>query len=272
MVKAKDMAFMVGARQARRQFIFTATGAALFALAACQTGPSGPGPGPYAPGPVHPVESDRHLVAVIVPLTGSDGAIGQSIANAANLALYDTGDKSIRLNAYDSAAPGGAGAATAQALRDGAGLILGPLLADDVRAAAPVARRAGVPLIAFSNDEGVAGGGAFIMGFAPDQSIDRVVQFARGKGAARFGALVPSGLYGKRASLAVVSAVRRAGGRLSGVETFDRSSASAKLAAGRLKAKGAMDAVLIADNGRIAALAAPMLPGSVKLMGTELWA
>ncbi|MEO5809570.1 MAG: penicillin-binding protein activator, partial [Sphingomicrobium sp.] len=45
-----------------------------------------------------------------------------------------------------------------------------------------------------------------------------------------------------------------------------------KLAAGRLKAKGAMDAVLIADNGRIAALAAPMLPGSVKLMGTDLWA
>lgn len=266
------MAFIVGARQARRHFLVVTISAALLALAACQTGPRGPAPGPVGTGPVQPLEGDRHLVAVIVPLTGSDAAIGQSIANAANLALYDTGDKSIRLTAYDSAAPGGAAAATAQALRDGAGLILGPLLADDVRAAAPVARRAGVPVIAFSNDEGVAGGGAFIMGFTPDQSIDRVVQFARGKGAARFGALVPSGLYGKRASQAVVGAVRRAGGRLSGIETFDRTSVSARLAAGRLKAKGPMDAVLIADSGRIAALAAPMLPGAANLMGTELWA
>jgi ABC-type branched-subunit amino acid transport system substrate-binding protein len=211
-------------------------------------------------------------VAVIVPLSGGDAPIGQSIANAANLALSDTGEKSIRLTSYDSAGPGGAAGATREALRDGATLILGPLLASDVRAASPVARQAGIPVVAFSNDESVAGRGTFIMGFTPDQSIDRVVRLARGKGSTRFAALVPSGLYGTRASQSVLSSVRRAGGRMTTIETFQRSAASARSAALRVKMKGPVDAILIADSGRIAALAAPSLPQAAKFMGTELWA
>jgi hypothetical protein len=54
-----------------------------------------------------------------------------------------------------------------QALADGNRLFLGPLLAEDVRAVAPVARRAGVPVIAFSNDVSVAGDGVYLMGFIP---------------------------------------------------------------------------------------------------------
>ena len=218
-----------------------------------------------------PVPMQRNLVAVIVPLSGPDAGIGQSLANAANLALFDSGDKSLRVTSYDSA-EGGAANATARALADGAGLILGPLLAEDVRAAAPVARRAGVPVIAFSNDEAVAGNGVFIMGFTPNQSIDRVVAYARSKGASRFAAMVPTGLYGQRASQALVDSVRRAGGRVAAVETFNRSNAAAKAAAARLKAKGGFDAVLIADSGRIAAVSAPALPRAAKLLGTELWA
>jgi ABC-type branched-subunit amino acid transport system substrate-binding protein len=212
------------------------------------------------------------MVAVIVPLSGADAPIGQSIANAANLALSDTGEQTIRLNSYDSAGAGGAAGATQRALRDGATLILGPLLAEDVRDASPVARKAGVPLIAFSNDEGVAGRGTFIMGFTPDQSIRRVVAEVRAKGRRRFAAMVPTGLYGTRASQSVVEAVRRAGGTMVAIETFDRSAASARAAAGRIKARGGIDAVLIADSGRIAAIAAPALPQAAKFMGTELWA
>ncbi len=107
------------------------------------------------------------------------------------LALLDTGEKTIRITVYDSAGPGGAAAAAQRAIAEGNRLILGPLLADDVRAAAPVARQAGVPVIAFSNDEGVAGDGVYIMGFTPDQSIGRVVAYARSKGTNSFGALVP---------------------------------------------------------------------------------
>ena len=151
--------------------------------------------------------------------TGGNAALGQSILNAANLALLDTGGQRIRITAYDTAA--GAAAAANDALAEGNGLILGPLLAEDVRAVAPIARHAGVPVIAFSNDVSVAGDGVYLMGFTPVQSIQRVVSYAHAQGANRFGALVPTNVYGERAARAMTEAVEGAGGRLVGVQTFD---------------------------------------------------
>ncbi|HVF37093.1 MAG TPA: penicillin-binding protein activator, partial [Sphingomicrobium sp.] len=113
----------------------------------------------------------------------------------------------------------------------------------------------------------------YIMGFTPDQSIGRVVAFARGRGATSFGALVPTGLYGQRAAQALLASVRKSGGRVTAVETYDRSQAAAAAAAARrLSARGAMDAVLIGDAGRIAQLAAPVLRVGPRKLGTELWA
>jgi outer membrane PBP1 activator LpoA protein len=82
-----------------------------------------------------------HRVAVLVPTTGANAGVGQSIANAANLALLDTGGGRIRLTVYDTTR--GAAAAAAQAIADGNRLFLGPLLAEDVRVATPASRRAG---------------------------------------------------------------------------------------------------------------------------------
>jgi ABC-type branched-subunit amino acid transport system substrate-binding protein len=257
--------------QARRAFLLASLGTTLV-LAGCQTGRRGPLPGPVEPGPAQPIQGPRNLVAVIVPTSGSDGAIGQSIANAAQLALADSGEKSLRLTVYDSAAAGGAAAAATRAIADGNRLILGPLLASEVRAAAPVARRADVPIVAFSNDERVAGNGVYIMGFTPDQSIERVVAQARASGRSSFAALVPTGLYGERATQAMLAAVRKSGGRITVVEQYNRSPASVKAAATRLRGKGNFDAVLIGDAGRMAAIAAPALPARAKFMGTELWA
>jgi hypothetical protein len=56
------------------------------------------------------------------------------------------------------------------------------------------------------------------------------------------------------------------------MESFNRSPAAVTAAARRLKAKGGFDAVLIGDSGRIAAVAAPALPSTARIMGTELWA
>ena len=208
---------------------------------------------------------------MIVPLSGSDAGIGQSLANAASLALMDTGEKSLRLSIYDSAGAGGAAAAAQRALGEGAGIILGPLLSEDVAAASPIARRAGVPMIAFTNDAGVAAPGVYVLGFTPNQSIDRVVSYARGQGAVRFSAIVPQGLYGQRARGALESAVAGAGGRLGAIETYPRNPVGAKAAATRLKGKGGFDAVLIGDNGRAASVAGPVFARSTKLLGTELW-
>jgi len=218
-----------------------------------------------------PADETRNRVAVLVPLSGPNAALGQSILNAANLALFDTGGQRIRITAYDTGS--GALAAANEALADGNGLILGPLLADDVRAVAPVASRADVPVIAFSNDVTVAGNGVFVMGFNPGQTIDRVVAFARSRGVQRFGGLVPTSVYGERSRQALTQAVESAGGQLVGVQTYDRTVANLRAAATRLGARA--EAVLIADAAGTAVQAVPILRQASpqpRIMGTELWA
>ncbi len=227
------------------------------------------------PGPLLPAGETRNRVAVLVPTSGAKAGVGQSIANAANRALLDAGGERNRITVYDTAR-GGAAAAANRALAEGNGLFLGPLLADDVRAVAPVARRAGVPVISFSNDTSVAGNGVYLMGFTPGQSIARVVGHARSVGLERFGALAPTGIYGRRATDAMVDAVENGGGQLVSMQTYDGGPASVRTAVARLYGQGGYDAVLIADGGRGAATAAPLLKSGanarVRLLGTELWA
>lgn len=233
-----------------------------------------PAPATEAPAPARTAEAYRNPVALLVPLSGPNGSVGQSIANAASLALADAGAQGIRLTLYDTAKTGAA-AAAARALAEGSRLILGPLLADDVRAVAPIARRADVPVVAFSNDVSVAGGGVYLLGFAPSQSVARVVAYARGQGLARFAVLTPQGVYGHRVAEALLDAVARGGGRLVSAQEFDREPASARAAAERASAQGPYDAILIGDPARTAILAAPAIRRAMpkaRILGTELWA
>ncbi len=248
-------------------------------LAACTVVPKGPPKTVDAPpeqptGPTGSLPTDvaRHRIALLVPLTGTNAGVGEAIANAATMAVLDTGGKTIRVTTYDTAT--GPAAAAQRAIAEGNRLILGPLLAEDVRAVAPIGRAAKVPLISFSNDISVAGQGTYLMGFVPTQSVDRIIAFARSKGVVRFAGLVPNGLYGQRASSALTKAVQANGGQLAGIQSFDRSTVSLQAAVNKLAASTAYDALLIADSGRVALQIVPMIRrsgGKARILGTELW-
>ncbi|WP_203308468.1 MULTISPECIES: penicillin-binding protein activator [Sphingomonas] len=261
--------------------------AAAAALAACSTVvPRGPVESPEqrpvrsqanrpAPAvePGLPRDTQRNRVALLVPLSGSNAGVGRSIANATMLAVLDTGTDKVRITNYDTAT--GAAAAAQRAIQEGAQLILGPLLADDVRAVAPVAHAAGVPVLSFSNDTSLGGNGTYLMGYVPSQSIARVVAYARGRGVTSFAGLVPNGLYGERASTAFLRSVEGAGGQVVSLQTYSRTSGGVQAAVTRLSAKAPYGAVLIADAGPTAAAAAPLVRrgagADTRILGTELW-
>jgi branched-chain amino acid transport system substrate-binding protein len=254
-------------------------------VAACSTVvPKGPPPPvtrpvenrPTANRPIEggiPTDNDRDRVALLVPLTGQNAGVGKSIANATQMALLDSGSAKVRITTYDTNT--GAVAAANRALADGNRLILGPLLAEDVRAIEPVASRAHVPVITFSNDESVAGDGVYLLGYVPAQAIDRVVDYAGSRGVTSFAGLVPNGLYGQRASTAFLRSVEDAGGQVVSLQTYDRSAASVNAAVGRVAKNGPVGAVMIADSGATAAMVAPIVKrgagASTRLLGTELW-
>lgn len=277
-------------------------------LAACSTPQKAlpvvapPPPPVIVPKPVPLPEAQLNKVALLVPLTGPNAALGESIANAAALAMSDLGKPQVQLLSFDTGP--GAGEAAARAMAAGAGLILGPLLASDVpEVTAAVAGRP-VPILSFSNDAGVAGGDVFAMGFQPGQAIARVISYARSRGVDRFAALVPQGVYGQRAQLAFVKAVNDAGARSTAVVSYARDPAKLAAAAAqvtnydaRVRASGKpqirpdgtvarmvgalapvpFQALMIADSGAVAARFLPSLarygaaPGQVVILGTELW-
>ena len=259
-----------------RRTLFAA--AAMAALAGCAVVPKAPAPAP-APAPTPseseiPTDTERHRVALLVPTTGPNAGVGQSLANAANMALLDTGAKNLRITTYDTGT--NPGEAARRAIAVGNKRILGPLLSDDIASVAAVAKPAKVPLISFSNDEKAATRDVFIIGNLPGQSIARTVTYARGKGISTFAALVPKGDYGERVSSSLLASVRDGGGSVVAMETYDRSAASISAAAGRIKAKTGYGALLIADSGSLSAKAAVSYRAAgggagVRLLGTELW-
>ena len=206
-------------------------------------------------------------------MSGPNAAVGQSIANATTMALLDTNAQNLRITTYDTA--GGPGAAATRAVADGNKLILGPVEANDVAPVAAVARAARIPLIAYVADSGVAARDVFILGTVPANSVTRTVSYAWNRGLRRFALLAPGGDYGQRTGAAFAGAVRASGGTLVASESYERSNTSIVSAARRLRAKGGIDAVLIADGSRFAALGAAQLKSagaaSPRLLGTELW-
>ena len=223
-----------------------------------------------------PTDAVRHRVALLVPLSSRDertSQAGQSLANAVTMALLDTQADNLRITTYDTG--NGAGEAARQAIVDGNKLILGPLIGRNVPAVQAQARQANVPVISFSNDISVASADVFLMGYMPEQSVKRGVEYARSQGSNQFAILAPDNTYGNRAYAAFREALTASGGNFVARETYSPGNTSIISAAQRLRTGGGYDTVVIADRGRRAAAPARELKREgaqgTRIVGTERW-
>lgn len=181
------------------------------------------------------IATNQIAVGLLLPLTGQSAVIGRSLLDAAQLALFEVADENFVLVPRDTAGtPGGAVTAATAAIEAGAKMLLGPIFSASALAVAPLAREAGVNMVAFTNNQSAAGDGAYVMGFLPSQRIERVVSFAASRNATRFAALLPEGPYGDRARDAFLEAVERAGASMVRIERYDDDPQSAADAVKRL--------------------------------------
>lgn len=162
-------------------------------------------------------------IALIVQQSGfgPSAVIAKGLKQAAELALFERNNPNIQLIVKDDkGTPEGARAATAEALNEGAEIVLGPLLAKSVTGAASVARARNVPVIAFSNDAKVAGNGVYLMSFLAEQETQRIVAFAASQGKRRFAAFIPDTPYGLVVEPAFRAAVATSGGTIVAIERY----------------------------------------------------
>src|SRR5690242_18765477 len=117
-------------------------------------------------------------VALLLPLSSASPdatAVAQALEHAAELAVFDAKNTSILLMPRDDGGtPDSAIIAANKAISDGAEIIVGPLLAPQVTAIAPIARAKHVPVIAFSPDRSDGGNGGYLLSFQPETQVARI--------------------------------------------------------------------------------------------------
>ena len=108
------------------------------------------------------------------------------------MAVEDFGQDRIQVVVKDTKGQASeAQARTAEALSEGSSLILGPLFAANVSAAAGITLPANVPMLAFSTDTSVARRGVYLFSYTPQSDTRRMLDYATVLGSRSISAFLP---------------------------------------------------------------------------------
>jgi len=143
-------------------------------------------------------------------MTGPRAGLGQVLLQAAQLASQSGGG--LTLDVLDTSGTAvGAAAAAQTAVTHGDSVILGPLTSAETASVAPIARAAGIPVLAFTNDASQSQPGVWPLGISPDQQIRRLVAEAQAQGKTQFAALLPNSDFGHALASALTKETQAAG-------------------------------------------------------------
>lgn len=235
-------------------------------------------------------------VGLLLPMTGTSSALGQSMLDAAVLAVYDKYASMAQrdINARIELLPEdtgdsieGAEKSAQDAIEAGATILLGPVFGKQVSAVASIARHKNVPVITFSNNATVAGDGVYLFGFIPEQQVIRVIQYAITRKFTNVAALVPSNPYGATIVKQLSAEMRKNGGRAHPIEYYQENMSSLDINVGRLSrflqeqqsagTTAGNQALFIAEGGAKLKTLTDTLTmnginsSKVQLLGTGLW-
>ncbi|NJM81739.1 MAG: penicillin-binding protein activator [Tabrizicola sp.] len=166
-------------------------------------------------------------VALLVP-SGSgqstDDLFGQNLENAARLAIADLSGVKVDLRVYKTGGnPAQASALAAQAVNEGAQIILGPFYSEEANAAGVAVAGKGVNVLAFSNNADIAGGNVFVLGQTFDNTARRLAGYAVRNGKNRIMVVHDQNVAGNAGRSAIERGVSSAGGSVVGIGSYEFS-------------------------------------------------
>lgn len=239
--------------------------------------------------PPHMVGRAVRRAAVLLPFSHPNARVradAESLLAGIEFAMFSRGEESFLILPKDTAGlQSTAQAMTAEALEEGADVIIGPLFSANVQVARKAAIKASVPVIGFSARPEAAGGGAYSIALSPEAEVTRVVEAAVRRGARSFAFLGPRDGYGRRTEAALRKAVALNGGEVITSALYAASNDApvdeAKQVASAINALGERPegeiAVLIPEQGVKLRGVAPLLPyyevdvRRVQILGTGRW-
>ncbi len=224
-------------------------------------------------------------VALLVPSgsgQASDEYLARSLENAARLAMADLGGVRVDLRVYPTAGQASqAASAAAQAVSDGARIILGPVFAQEANAAGNAVASSGVSILSFSNNPAIAGGNVFVLGTTFPNIANRLSRYAVRQGKGNIMILhdrTPAGDVGRAAIEAGIAA---ASGSVAGVmgNEFSQNGIveAAPAMAAAARSNGANALFLTADTAGSLPLLTQLLrdnglsPAVIQFVGLTRW-
>ena len=271
----------------RRTFLFSF---AALAIAACSEtnapSPAAPGPaGGSAPAdPTAPTIVDA-TVALLLPYGSADETdwlLATSLENGARMAAEDLENVNLGVKVYNTLGTAeGAAEAAQMAVVEGADILLGPVRSHETRAAAPIAAEAGINLISFSNNTGIAGGNVFLLGYTYENAAERLLDYAVLQGRLGVFIVYPETEAGNAGRIAVERALGPSGAILAGRGSYALTRegivSAASGIADSISATQAEIVIFTDDAAGGLPVLAELLPESgvdpetVKFAGTSRW-
>ncbi len=183
------------------------------------------------PGPDDREAPSRFAIGCILPLSGQNAAYGSSALDAIMLAtgVFDPRKESpFRLIIEDSKSDAEAARLAAQKLAADKAVIciLGPLGNAEAAAAAREAQKAGVPLLAFTQNEKITEAGKYVFRYFSSgrTQVRTLVKYAmRDAGLARFAVLYPEDDYGREMVNLFREEVLKRGGQIKTTKSYDKT-------------------------------------------------
>ena len=206
-------------------------------------------------------------VALLIPRGGSasDDLLAKNLENAARLAIRDLDGVQIDLRVYGTAGKASTAAtAAAQAVADGAKIILGPVYGEAANAAGVAVAKAGVNVLSFSNNTTIAGGNVFILGSTFETTANRLVSYAKRSGKDKIVILHADNIGGQLGRNAIQQAIAANGATMSGTVGYALSQEAVQAAIPKVKAtmtsSGANALFMTANSATALPLLAELLP------------
>lgn len=137
-------------------------------------------------------QATNFRVGMLIPLTGSASKQGEGLRNAALLALEDVNNPNILIQFYDTkSTASGSRIAIENALNQQSQMIIGPLMAEEVKAISATTLQKNIPVVTFSTSYDAILQGVYSLGLLTGEQVDRVISYSASKNRQNIALLVP---------------------------------------------------------------------------------
>ena len=150
------------------------------------------------------INKKKHIVkdikvGLLLPMSGKNSNIGNSLLKASLLSLNKTKNKNIKLLIRDTENKDkNIISSYYELINEDVDIILGPLFSKNIKLINPISMEEETIMITFSNNTEMKSKNTFISGLTPENEIKEIFKYAIQNGNSQFGIILPNNTYGLR--------------------------------------------------------------------------